>query len=102
VYELRLDFGMQLRGMCGADALVRQGFKLRDSRAWAPAPHEQLLRLDHGEEWKLLQVHELREYERVLVNARVGTGVSPVQAERSSAGFLGGARSDAGEGASHE
>jgi len=27
----------------------------------------QLLRLDHDAEWELLPVHELREYERVLV-----------------------------------
>jgi len=38
------------------------------------------------------------EYERMLVGACVGTGVSPVQAERSSAAFWG-SRSDAGEGA---
>jgi len=32
-------------------------------------------------------VHELRKYEWVLVKSRVGTGVLPVQAERSSAAF---------------
>ena len=35
------------------------------TRARAPAPHLQLLRIHHDPQWKLLPVRELREYERV-------------------------------------
>ena len=36
-----------------------------DTRARAPAPHLQLLRIHHDAQWKLLSVRKLREYERV-------------------------------------
>ncbi len=37
MHELRLDVRMQLEGLCGADALVRQGFRVGTAAHGCPA-----------------------------------------------------------------